>query len=189
MSQNRKPPAYQEYAASMLAKMEFRAMTLEERGLLYTARLECWENNKLPSGAEQLSDVLGKPINSELLKSIEPFFTFNDNGISSPELDSYRAYLDEIKEKQSRGGKKGAKTTNSRVKTAAVTQINSRVTRRASRDSLVQSSPDKQSQKQYTEGSESYLDKNGVDPLDEELRTPASECTRCSGEGCGWCDG
>ena len=39
MSQNRDAPAYQEYAANLLARREFRAMSLPERGLLYTLRL------------------------------------------------------------------------------------------------------------------------------------------------------
>ena len=47
--QNRKPPAYQEYAATILAQLPFRAMNLQDRGLLFTMRLECWVNTRLPS--------------------------------------------------------------------------------------------------------------------------------------------
>ncbi|MDD2775937.1 MAG: hypothetical protein PHU06_08275 [Gallionella sp.] len=38
MTQNREPPAYQEYAATMLANKNFRLMSLEERGLFFTMR-------------------------------------------------------------------------------------------------------------------------------------------------------
>ncbi len=59
MTQNRNPPAYQEYAASMLASKEFRLMTLEQRGFLYTLKLECWENQQVPSDHEELAKYLG----------------------------------------------------------------------------------------------------------------------------------
>lgn len=42
------PPAYQEYAADMLSNRHFRMMTLQQRGLLYTLRLECWVNGSVP---------------------------------------------------------------------------------------------------------------------------------------------
>ena len=62
MAQNRKPPAYQEYASTMLANISFRSMNMEARGLLHTMRLECWANYELPSDLELLSSVLGKPV-------------------------------------------------------------------------------------------------------------------------------
>lgn len=191
MSEKRPPPAYQEYAATMLAKFEFRALNLEQRGLLYTLRLECWENKTLPRDVTVLSKVLGQSVSESALKAIQPFFKFEDNSITSPELDNYQQALDERREKQRKGGQKGAKVTNSRASKAPSTKTtsNPRVPRRGSNESLVKSKPEKQSQNQYIGGSESYLDENGIDPLDKELRTPASECGRCFGEGCGWCDG
>mgnify|MGYP007026270862 FL=1 len=54
MTQNRKPPAYQEYASTMLADISFRSMNMEARGLLYTMRLECWANGRMPSEIESL---------------------------------------------------------------------------------------------------------------------------------------
>ena len=55
MAQNRLPaPCYQEYAASMLANLDFRQMPLSARGLLYTLRLECWENHRLPADSNKL---------------------------------------------------------------------------------------------------------------------------------------
>ena len=51
MAQNREPPAFQEYAAAMMAKTDYRLMSLAGRGLLYTMRLECWVNLTCPPPA------------------------------------------------------------------------------------------------------------------------------------------
>ena len=191
MYEKRTPPAYQEYAATMLAKFEFRALSLEQRGLLYTLRLECRENKSLPRDANILTKVLGQPVSESALKAIQPFFKFEDNSITSPELDNYQLVLDERREKQRKGGQKGAKRTNSRTNTVSSTKSasNPRVPRRDTGESFVKSKPRKQSQNQHTEGKSSHRDDVVIDPLDSELYTPASECGRCFGEGCGWCDG
>lgn len=59
MAQHRDPPAYQEYAASMMARTEYRVLSLEGRGLLYTLRNECWVNGQLPADPATLARVLG----------------------------------------------------------------------------------------------------------------------------------
>ncbi len=185
MTQNRKPPAYQEYASTMLADISFRSMNMEARGLLYTMRLECWANGRMPSEIESLSTVLGKPVTSDMLKAIDSFFDIDEKHITSPELENYRAYLDERREKQSKGGKKGAKITNTKTKVTG----NPQVPRRGSDESLVQSSSTKQSQnKLIVEQDYNFLDKDGIDPLLNDLRADVSVCTKCSGEGCEWCD-
>ena len=69
MAENRKPPAYQEYASNMLANISFRSMDLAQRGLLYTMRLECWANESLPSNVDTLSNVLGQNVKPEHIKS------------------------------------------------------------------------------------------------------------------------
>jgi hypothetical protein len=46
MSQNRDAPAYQEYAASMLANLQFRLLPLEARGL---RRPPIFSSNRLQS--------------------------------------------------------------------------------------------------------------------------------------------
>ena len=191
MSEKRPPPAYQEYAATMLAKFEFRALNLEQRGLLYTLRLECWENKSLPRDTIVLSKVLGQPVSESALKAIQPFFKFEDNSITSPELDNYQLALDERKEKQRKGGQKGAKVTNSRSDKSPPNRTagNPQVSRRDSGESLVKSKPRKQSQNQHNVGKSTHRADIVIDPLDSELYTPASECGRCFGEGCGWCDG
>ena len=191
MAENRKPPAYQEYASTMLANISFRSMDLAQRGLLYTMRLECWANESLPSNIDTLSNVLGQNVKPEHLKAVQPFFKIDESTIISPELNDYRQHLEERREKQRRGGRKGANKTNSKAKSSDKTggSGNSRVSRRGSCGSLVKSNPEKQSQNQRNKGKFPYKDEDGVDPLDIELHTPASKCNRCNGEGCGWCNG
>ena len=171
MAQNRKPPAYQEYASPMLADISFRSMNMEARGLLYTLRLECWVNYGMPSEIETLSTVLGKSVTPDMLKAVDSFFAIDDKQITSPELDDYRVHLEERREKQSEGGKKGAKATNTKRKVTG----NSQVPRRVSDESLVQSSSTKQSQNKLIVGKNyNYLDKDGIDPLDAELASDDS---------------
>jgi len=185
MAQNRQPPAYQEYASAMLANISFRSMNMEARGLLHTMRLECWANYELPSDLELLSSVLGKPVTPDLLKAVGSFFDIDDKRITCPELEDYRAHLVERREKQSKGGKKGAKTTNTKRKATGSPQVS----RRGSDESLVQSSSTKQSQnKLIAEEDYNLLNKDSIDPLLDDLRADVPACTKCSGEGCGWCD-
>lgn len=194
MTQNREPPAYQEYASAMLARIAFRSMSMEARGLLYTMRLECWANQKLPSEAKQLSDVLGKPVTSEILRAVSQFFEIVDGLIICPELENYRDHLEDRRRKQSEGGKAGARITNkkrrggNKPKTTSNPAGNSQVPRQGRDESLVQSSTEKQSQNQLIEKGFNYLNVDGVDPLLDELPADAvTVCSRCSGEGCSWC--
>ena len=175
MAQNRKPPAYQEYASPMLADISFRSMNMEARGLLYTLRLECWVNYGMPSEIETLSTVLGKSVTPDMLKAVDSFFAIDDKQITSPELEDYRVYLEERREKQSKGGKKGAKATNTKRKATG----NSQVPRRGSDESLVQSSSTKQSQnKLIAEEDYNLLNKDSIDPLLDDLRADVPACTK-----------
>lgn len=113
--QNLPPPAYQEYAANMLANATFRAASLSARGLLYQLRLECWANvGHVPSDATTLAKYLGLSFDefSNGYAEIRRFFHADDDKLTCPELDDYRAYLADIKKKQSDGGKRGASKTN-----------------------------------------------------------------------------
>lgn len=103
-TQNREPPAFQEYAAAMLARREYRAMTLAERGLLYSLRLECWVNRTAPADPAILAKVLGYSAEEirAALPAVLAFFTVAGEEIFSSELDDYRAYrarirLDQVK--------------------------------------------------------------------------------------------
>lgn len=107
-SQNRDAPAYQEYAAAMLAKVDFRTMTLAERGLLYTMRLECWVNSSLPSDSAKLAKIIGFDRDDVIaaLPSVIAFFSDDGGVITCPELENYRSYLASIRAAQSEGGKR-----------------------------------------------------------------------------------
>ena len=161
MVQNRKPPAYQEYAAPMLANKSYRLMSLAERGLLYSLKLECWENIELPSNEEELAKYLGfdqNELKQALTNRVKSFFKVISGLLSCPELDDYRQHLNDRKAKQSAGGKKGADRVNKKFKqpenplNAGDEGIagNSQVPRRGSRESLVKHSTVKQSQEQQS---------------------------------------
>ncbi len=124
MAGNRTAPAYQEYAANMMARFEYRTLTLAQRGLLYSMRLECWVNQFLPESPEVLARILGfdtAEIAAEL-PHVMPFFDIESGRITSPDLESYRQRVEGIRERQARGGKAGAAKTNSR-RTRAVTGV------------------------------------------------------------------
>ncbi len=124
MSQNREAPAYQEYAASILAQLPFRTMTLQDRGLYITMRYECWVNKQLPNNQRDLAKVLGLTIDevNTSLPAVMPFFKAKGDFIICPELEDYRAHLAERKIKQSQGGKRGSAITNNKRKCAANTK-------------------------------------------------------------------
>lgn len=111
MAQHRPPPAFQEYAASMLSNMTFRMMSLSSRGLLYTLRLEYWVGNPLPAASDRLARVLGireSEVTSALLELGD--LVYMDQGfIKIPELDDYKQHLEDRQKKQSDGGKEGAR--------------------------------------------------------------------------------
>lgn len=145
MAQNRDAPAYQEYAASMLAKTEFRVMSLEARGLLYTLRLECWVNGKMPADPATLGRMLGFPAEQieRALIEVSPLLKFVDGVIRCAELDDYRAHLDDRRQRQAEGGKKGAAITNGARAPVLTTRPAGHS--RGARGSLVQASQAKHS--------------------------------------------
>ena len=162
MSQNRDAPAYQEYAATMLSRIPFRTMTLQDRGLLYTMRMECWVNVRLPNNHSDLAKVLGLSVAEVAgsLAAVMPFFEVVDGFIISPELENYRAHLADRKSKQSHGGKRGSAITNGKRNRAAkavdtgvssTPSSTSRLPRRGGRESSVQPSTEKPSQNQPLE--------------------------------------
>ena len=172
MSQNRKAPAFQEYSAAILAKMEFKLMTLSERGLLFTLRLECWENKEIPSEICKLSKYLGfevADIKAALSDNVKSYLIEKNGLYSCPELDDYRTHLELRRAKQSAGGKEGATLTNSRHKKVKGVEANNesgmssgnpssdfQVPRRGSVESLVKVSPDKLSQNQSLVSGDNY---------------------------------
>ncbi|MDG1096225.1 MAG: hypothetical protein P8N23_01180 [Methylophilaceae bacterium] len=159
MVQNRKAPAYQEYAATMLANKNYRLMSLSERGLLFAMRLECWENKDIPAKTEELAKYLGfqeSELNKAFTERVKTFFNIESDKLTSPELDDYRQHLDARKSKQSDGGKKGSSKTNAKFKDASTSQV----TRQGSRESLVKYSSDKFSKTQSLENGDISMNVN-----------------------------
>lgn len=117
MTQNREPPAYQEYPATIMAKVQYRTMSLEQRGLLFTLKMECWINQSLPYDESSLAKILGFPKDQirRCLPAAMYFFHEVSGCIRSQELDDYRAHLESRKIKQAEGGRKGAKITNEKM--------------------------------------------------------------------------
>lgn len=155
--QNRKAPAYQEYAAEMMAQLPYRQMILQERGLLYTMRNECWINTRLPEKPEDLAKVLGFPADeiSNSLTAVMPFFAVSEGYIICPELEDYRAHLQQIREAKICGGKRGAAVTNRKrnnskkpvgADATGMPPSMPQLTRQVMSDSLVKSKPVEPSQ-------------------------------------------
>lgn len=160
MPQNREPPAYMEYAASMMARIEYRIMTLSQRGLMDSMRRECWVNHAVPADPSLLAKVLGFPSEevTAALPAVMPFFTEIGGRLICPELEDYRSHLNGIRERQSAGGKQGAAITNGKSKpskrksrsgstgnTTTNPATTSQVEAELTRESLVKSSSDKSS--------------------------------------------
>ena len=112
------PPAYQEYAANLLADRGFRSMSAIERGVLHSIRLECWVNECVPSDPAALARVLGldgAEVAAGLTSRVLRYLARKESPESvlvCPQLDAYRAQLDERRAKLSDGGRRGAEHTN-----------------------------------------------------------------------------
>jgi len=121
MSKPRKkqPPAYQMYASDIIATKEYRMMNLTQRGLFLSLHLDIWVNGEAPSNNHDLAIYLGFPPEEiEKARSIylDQFFTQHGNYLRCPEHDAYKAMLDERREKQSKGGKKGQRIKKAKAK-------------------------------------------------------------------------
>ena len=142
MAQNRPAPCYQEYSASMLANFQFRQMPLVARGLLYTLRLECWENHRLPADSKKLAGVL-RFDETEIVAAmqwLDAFFRVGDGWLTSPDLEDYRKHLADQRRAQSIGGKKGAAKTNagkSQVARESVVKLNTVQPSKAQSNSVI----------------------------------------------------
>lgn len=105
-------PFFPCYAENILAKREYKLMSLMERGLWISILLECWPNDSVPADPEDLAKCLG--FNPQEIKAIPrdrymKFFTEKFNEISSPELDAQKKGYAEKRRLQSEGGKEGAR--------------------------------------------------------------------------------
>jgi len=191
MSQNRKAPSYQEYASDILAQLSFRTITLQDRGLLWTLRMECWVNKQLPNNPNVIAKALGLPVDEVVssLPAVMSFFKIEGDFLICPELEDYRTHLNARKIKQSKGGKIGSTITNKKLKAnkeavlvestnlsctsstnlSSDFQVPRQVPRRGSDESGVESSTVEQSQVQLSREEQS-LDKEVLkDPFVSEM--------------------
>lgn len=115
----RPPPAYQEYASDLLADRNYRSMSLVERGLFHTFRLELWVVPTLPGNIRDLADLLRVPV-EEIEKSftrrVGAFFEITEHAITCPELDRQKAKLERKRQRQSEGGAIGGLITQERLR-------------------------------------------------------------------------
>jgi hypothetical protein len=114
LPEKRPLPAYLEYASDILASLNYRLMSLEERGLWDTMRKECWVNDRLPSNPHELAKILNiesATLQHALTKRVKSFFIEEDGSFISPELEGYRDGVLQRRELMSKGGAKGGKAT------------------------------------------------------------------------------
>jgi len=100
----------------MMARFDYRTLSLAQRGLLYSMRLECWVNQYLPESPEIIARILGFD-HAEIAAEIPfvmSFFDVQNGRIFAPDLEAYRERLNFIKDRQAEGGRAGAKKTNTR---------------------------------------------------------------------------
>ena len=55
----RNPPAFQFYSSNYMSAIQYRTMSLSERGLMMSMLCECWVNSYVPSDISQLAKILG----------------------------------------------------------------------------------------------------------------------------------
>ena len=110
-SNNRRaPPAFQMYSSDRLASRDFKLMTLAERGLLHSCELECWTNGNVPRDISALARTLGldaAEVQAALTPRVLARFIEDDGALVCPDLEAYRAQLDDHHRRKSEGGKKG----------------------------------------------------------------------------------
>ena len=115
----RPPPAFQEYATDTLADRSFRMLSLAERGLRTTMRLECWANGVIPSSAPELALFLYlnlDDVRANLTVGVLSCFEEHDGNLYCPELEGQRERLMTQRAAQTSGGKKGGQTTQKKYK-------------------------------------------------------------------------
>lgn len=152
-------PTFQVYAFDLMVKRDYRLMTLAERGLLLTMWCECWANSEIPAEPNELALILGKPgeVQAALTSKVVTFFERTKTGtFLSPDLETYREYVLDQRERMSKGGSKGGKKRVENEKKARVA-----------------SSPPLESNQATLKGreseseSETELAKSGIVPVDD----------------------
>jgi hypothetical protein len=128
-------------------------MSFSERGLMDTMRRECWVNGSIPKEPAELAAYLGKntdEINANLSIKVLSFFRESNDQLVCPELDSYRAGLEEKSKRMSDGGKRGGQATQNNRKLAKATL--EAIVKPLSRDELNRSELSRDEKKSLGEG-------------------------------------
>jgi hypothetical protein len=89
-----------------------------------TMRRECWVNGFIPKEPSELAAYLGKSteeVIANLSTRVLSFFRERNNQLVCPELDAYRAGLEEKSKRMSEGGKRGGKSTQNKSKVVKAT--------------------------------------------------------------------
>ena len=114
-------PAYLEYASDLLANINYRLMTLPERGLWDTMRKECWVNSKIPSKVDDLAKILNFPVEvvkSSLTDRVTSFFSEKGGFFYCTELDNYKAMTLNRRDAMALGGARGGRKTQHDIREA-----------------------------------------------------------------------
>jgi hypothetical protein len=100
-------PAFQEYAADLLADRRFAAMSLPALGLFYILKLRAWLDGSIPADPRTVAAILKeKPREVEQLwTQILPWFVPSGDELILPQHEEQRAKHAAWREKSSRGGK------------------------------------------------------------------------------------
>jgi len=104
-------PGLMIYPVDLLADIDFRLMSLAERGLLLTLMCECWVNGSLPAEHELMSRILGfsrEDFTSAFTHRTQEFFQEVNGQLICPGVEAYRAECSAIHNAKKEGGKKGA---------------------------------------------------------------------------------
>ena len=115
----RPPPAYLEYASDLIARREYRELSLEAKGFLWSMRNEWWVNGDFPVDTKRLAAYLGLPVEAvdRLLPEIKAFYVTDGLNITFSDLSAYKLKLEHQREKMSAGGKKNANPITKKEKT------------------------------------------------------------------------
>jgi hypothetical protein len=105
----RRPPAFMEYAADLLALEQVKLMTLAERGLLATMRCYIWSNDTLPADPKLMARLLGlepAEVREALTERVKSFFTpapGQPDRLVCPELAAQMVRLMDRRQRMKRG--------------------------------------------------------------------------------------
>lgn len=111
IDQGREPPAYQEYPADTIVRMQIAGLSLEEVGFLYVTKCLLWLARDLPACPAELAARLrvSEADVERILPKLSSFLVVQDGRVTCPELEAYRQRLDDRRQKQSAAGRETAK--------------------------------------------------------------------------------